>query len=124
MKPVDAFLAGLDDDQRLVVNRLRATIAQAHPGLSERIKWNAPSFALNDDDRITLGLERKGGIRVVLHRGAKARDSSGFHFDDPEKLAQWPARDRGVVVFTTPDDVEARAAAFEDLCVRWLKATA
>jgi hypothetical protein len=92
--------------------------------LSERIKWNAPSFALGDDDRITLGLERKGGVRVVLHRGAKVQDTAGFVFEDPAKLAKWPAPDRGVIVFAEAAAVEAQAEAFSDLCTRWLEATA
>lgn len=124
MATVQDFLRGLDADTRPIVEQLRAIVASAAPSLSERIKWNAPSFALGDDDLITLGLERRGGVRLVLHRGAKPKDVSGFHFDDPAGLARWAAPDRGVLVFQSPDDVEARSELLRDLCRRWVQAVA
>jgi hypothetical protein len=121
---VEDFRATLDPATLATADRLRAIIAAAGPQLIERIKWNAPSFALGDDDRITLGLERKGGVRVVLHRGAKVKDTAGFAFDDPAKLARWLAPDRGVVIFADSAAVEAAADLLSDLCRRWLEATA
>jgi len=120
---VDAYLAGLEPAARQAVDALRAIVIEAHPGLSERIKWNAPSFAVGDEDRITLGIERKGGVRVVLHRGAKARDSQDFAFADPEKLAKWPAPDRGVLTFGDAREVGAKREALRGLFARWIAAT-
>ncbi len=124
MATVEAFLQDLPPDTRALVDALRNAIAG--PDLVERLKWNAPSFAVapggDDDDRITLGLERKGGVRVVLHRGAKAKDTSGFKFEDASGLAKWPAPDRGVMVFKDVAAVEARRVEFTDLCARWLAA--
>lgn len=56
-----------------------------------------PQFSLEGNDR-TLGIESKGGVRVVFHRGAKARDAAKFNFGDPAGGAQLPARDRAVVI--------------------------
>lgn len=120
---VEGWRAGLAPDALAMVDRLRALAAGAHPGLSERIKWNAPSFALGDEDRITLGLEPKGGARVVLHRGAKAKDGSGLVFADPDGLAVWPAPDRGVLRFASLDEIEAKADAVAALFARWVEAT-
>lgn len=124
MTTVEDFRASLDSTTLATVDALRAIIAAAGPSLTERIKWNAPSFAIGDDDRITLGLERQGGVRVVLHRGAKVKDSTGFTVADPARLAKWPAPDRGVLVFADATAVEAKAEPFADLCRRWLEATA
>ncbi|MBX3481597.1 MAG: DUF1801 domain-containing protein [Caulobacter sp.] len=124
MSTVDTFRAGLDPATAALVNRLRGLIAAAGPDLNERIKWNAPSFAVGDEDRITLGLERKGGVRVVLHRGAKVRDAAGFAFSDPDGLAKWAAVDRGVIVFADLAALDAVADRFDALCRRWLEATA
>lgn len=121
MPSVEDFRAGLDSETLETVDRLRAIIAGAHPDLVERIKWNAPSFALGDDDLITLGLERRGGVRLVLHRGAKPQDPAGFAFDDPAGLARWPAVDRGVAVFRDADAVRRQAEALRDLCARWVR---
>lgn len=123
MSPVDAFRAGLTPDLLATVDALRAIVAAAHPDLAERIKWNAPSFAIGDDDRLTLGLERKGGVRLVLHRGVKAKDAAGFVFGDPDGLATWPAVDRGIARFSDAADVAAKRDALLDLCARWIAAT-
>ncbi|ATC34281.1 DUF1801 domain-containing protein [Caulobacter vibrioides] len=118
---VSDFLARLDPETRSMVERLRAIVNSAAPVLAERIKWNAPSFALGDDDLITLGLERRGGVRLVLHRGAKPKDTVDFRFDDPGRLARWPAPDRGVMVFKDLQAVEATAPALRELCARWVQ---
>lgn len=123
VKTVEAYRATLEPDMLAAVDALRAIAVEAHPGLIERIKWNAPSFALGDEDRITLGLNPKGGVRVVLHRGAKVKDGSGLVCDDRDMLAHWPAPDRGVLSYAGLAEIEARRAAILDLFRRWLAAT-
>lgn len=127
MPTIDAFRQSLDAETLAIVDALRGVITAGSSGLTERLKWNAPSFAVapagDDDDRITLGLERKGGVRVVFHRGAKLKDATGFVFEDSAKLAKWPAPDRGVVVFADAAAVAAKREAFSDLCARWMDAT-
>ena len=120
---VEAYRAGLKPGVLATVDALRSIVAAAHPGLVERIKWNAPSFALGDEDRITLGVAPKGGVRVVLHRGVKAKDSSAFRFEDKDRLARWPTADRGVLTFADAGEVEARRKAIATLFARWLEAT-
>lgn len=127
MPTIETFRQSLPADTLATVDALRAAITAACPDLVERLKWNAPSFALSpadDDDRITLGLERKGGVRVVFHRGAKAKDVTGFVFEDSAKLAKWLAPDRGVAVFADAAAVAARREALDDLCRRWVERTA
>jgi hypothetical protein len=123
MNEVDRYRTALDSDILNLVDAVRNIVASADPHLTEGIKWNAPSFAIKGEDRITLGLERKGGIRVVFHRGAKPQPLHGFRFDDVDALAEWPAPDRGVVKFRDRADLERRAKEFGDLCVRWIAAT-
>ena len=123
-KTVDEFRASLTAEQRATVDLLRHITAAASPEVTEHLKWNAPSFCLNGDDRVTLGLERDGAVRMVLHRGAKPKDVAGFKFDDAAGLAKWPAPDRGVVVFRDAGDVERRSADLADLVRRWLVASA
>lgn len=118
---VDDFIAALDPGRRATVEQLRQLVLAAAPGVTEHIKWNAPSFCLDGDDRVTLGLERDGSIRVVLHRGAKVKDAAGFVFADPHAQAKWPAKDRGVVNVVDAADLDARRAALVDLVTRWLQ---
>lgn len=105
-------------------DRLRAVVASARPGLVKRIKWNALSFAMGDADRITLGVERSGGVRLVLHRGATPRSTTGFSFSDDEGLAQWPTPDRGVVTWRQLADIDGVAVPLASLCRQWIDETA
>jgi hypothetical protein len=50
---VTAFLETLQHTRKPEINRVRNIILGAHPDLVEKIKWNAPSFGLEEDDRIT-----------------------------------------------------------------------
>lgn len=120
---VEDWLGDLSPDARRAVDRLRDIVNAAAPELVETIKWNAPNFAERGHDRVTLGLERRGGFRLVLHRGAAVTDASDFSFDDPAQIARWPTPDRGVLTFATLDDIEARADAVSDLIARWIIAT-
>lgn len=120
---VAAWLDASDPAMRGLIERLRALALAAAPDVTEQIKWNAPSFCVDGDDRITLGLERKGGVRAVLHRGAKAKDTAGFAFADPDRLATWPSVDRGVLTFADEAALEAKEEAVAELFRRWLEAT-
>ena len=120
---VAAFRDGLGPVQRATVDALRRLISASAEGLEEGFKWNAPSFVHQGEHRITLGLDRSGAVRVVLHRDAKPKDVAGFRFDDPDGLAHWPAADRGVLRFTGSAEVEAKAAALRALFARWIAAT-
>ncbi len=120
---VEDYRATLEPSVRADVDALRAIVRGAHPGLTEDIKWNAPSFAHEGQDRVTLGLNPRGGYRIVLHRGAKPQDADGFHFADVDKLAQWPAPDRGVVTLKDQAQIDAMGEAISRLIARWIEAT-
>ena len=94
---VEAWLAAQTPEIRSAVERLRAMVLNAADGVTEHIKWNGPSFCIDGDDRITVGLAPKGGVRAILHRG--------------------------VVAFADEAAVVAGAEAFADICRRWLEAT-
>lgn len=120
-KAIPDYLAALTPDQRATANALRALASAAAPDLVEHIKWNAPSFVHRGEDRITLGEDRAGRIRVILHRGVRAKDATGFSFDAPADLVQWATVDRGVMTFTSVDEVHAREADIGDIFRRWLE---
>lgn len=120
---VEAWLAAQTPDIRSAVERLRAIVLNAADGVTEHIKWNGPSFCIDGDDRITVGLAPRGGVRAVLHRGVRVKDATGFVFPDDSGLIQWAAPDRGVVAFADEAAVAAHAEAFADICRRWLEAT-
>ncbi len=123
MKTVESFRSTLSAKDLATVDCLRRIIMDCRDDLEETIKWNGPNFSVNGHDRITLGLDRKGGIRVVFHLGAKVAANKGFRFADTTGLAKWPAPDRGVAKFKDLEAVEGHRTALTDLCKRWLALT-
>lgn len=120
---VDRYLDDLQHARKAEVMSLRLLILSAVPGLVERIKWNAPSFGLGDDDRITMRLHPGDRLQLILHRGAKAGADDLFRFEDPDKLIAWAAPDRGVITFGGEDDLVAKSAALTEILRRWVACT-
>jgi hypothetical protein len=120
---VSAWLAGQTEQNRAGIERLREVVRSVDAPWVETVKWNAPNFALDGEDRVTLGVERRGGWRVVLHRGAAAK-ADGFAFRDASGLEKWPSPDRGVVAIRDLADLDDKATALAELIGRWVRAAA
>jgi hypothetical protein len=91
-----------------------------HFGLSEHVKWNAPSFCFHNEDRVTFNLHGNGFFRLVLHRGAKIKESVNLkrYFDDVQGFMEWVAADRATIKFTDIKDVESKSELLKEV-VRW-----
>jgi Domain of unknown function (DU1801) len=122
---VQAFLERLEHRRKDEVEAVRETILAAWPGVTERIKWNAPSFAVDGDDRITFRLQPGDRVQLVFHRGTRKRsDVGGFFFENDTGLLEWATPDRGLVTFRDLEDVAAKQTVLADLVRRWMAATA
>lgn len=119
---VDHYMEELQHGRKAEIETLRRLILDAVPGLSERIKWNAPSFG-KTDDRITMRLHPGDRLQLILHRGAKAGADDLFRFEDPDRIIAWAAPDRGVVTFKDADDLAAKAAVLPEILRRWVACT-
>jgi hypothetical protein len=119
---VETFLASLDHPSKQEILALRQIILGADPSIAEGIKWNAPSFRTSEYFA-TFQLRAKGGVQVILHLGAKVRDTStsGIAIADPESLLEWLAKDRASVKFRDLKDVDARRSAFANVIREWIK---
>ena len=119
---VETFLASLEHPFKKEILAVRQIILSADPGIAEGIKWNAPSFRTSEYFA-TFHLRAKDGVQVILHLGAKKRDSSttGIAIADPESLLAWLAKDRASATFRDLKDIEARRAAFANLIRQWIK---
>lgn len=120
---VDDFIATLAHRRKDEIERLRALIKAADPGLTETIKWNAPSLGY-DDDRVTFRLQPGDRVELIFHRGAKPKALAGFTFDDASGLLKMLAADRDMVSFTDAADIEAKADRLAELVRAWMAATA
>jgi len=118
---VSEFLAGLDHPLKAEIETVRAIILGSDPGITELVKWNAPSFFFKDDFA-TFNLRPMDAVQVIFHKGAKVRDNETTVADiaDPSGLLRWLAKDRGVVTFTGMDDIRSKEAALADLVRQWI----
>jgi hypothetical protein len=120
---VDRFMAELDHPLKEGVVDLRRAILAADPGITEHVKWNAPSFRYAGEDRVTFQLRRPDRIQLVFHRGVRVRaDSAAFVFEDPTGLMRWATPDRGILTFSDLGEVAAHTAAVGALAGRWVVA--
>ena len=120
---VEALLAALDHPMKPELERLRALVLAADPAITERVKWNGPSFCWNGDDRIAANVRGNNAVMLVFHRGVAVKDAAGFVFEDPTGLMKWAAPDRAVVTFKAMAEIEARAGEIAELVRRWMRAT-
>lgn len=117
------FVNGLDDDTRAQVQLLRDIIGELSADPSEHIKWNAPSYVLDGEDRITMNLRNKEGrVKLVLHMGAtRPENKKGAPvLADDEGLVEWASDIRGLITFVDIDDIRAKQPALLRVLSRWL----
>ncbi|NOT34675.1 MAG: DUF1801 domain-containing protein [Candidatus Eisenbacteria bacterium] len=121
MNEVTAFLAALEHPHKPDIEAIRAIIVSADKRIHESIRWNAPSFGI-DDHFATFNLRSKAGVQVVLHRGAKVRAGlADPKIDDPNGLLKWAAKDRCVATFADAKDIQAKRVAFLAILKQWIK---
>ena len=116
---VDTFMAALEHPHTPAIERLRHLILAADPSIAEGIKWNAPSFRTGGYFA-TTHLRAKDGIGLILHLGAKVRDTPGFAVEDPEGLLHWLAKDRAMLSFASAAELQARSAALTQILRQWI----
>ena len=123
---VEDFIATVDHPLKKELLELRKIIRDSEKTLTEQIKWNAPSFCHNEDDRITFNLSRKDSLLLIFHRGAKAKKVKfskpilNNHLD----LLEWPAHDRAVMKFRSAEDVKKLKGKLKTIVKDWIATTA
>jgi len=119
---VVAFLSELQHPRKQEVELVRRIILGVDPEIREGIKWNAPSFRTKEWFA-TFNLRGKDGVRLVLHMGAKAKETAktGLGIADPEGLLEWLAKDRCLVTFRDEKEIVAKRAALEAILREWIR---
>lgn len=122
---VEDFLMNLEHPFSAEIEEVRKIVLSANKELTEHIKWNAPSFAINGEDRITFNLQGKGFFRLVFHCGAKVRDgkSDARLIEDTTGLLEWAASDRAIAKFTDMEDVKRKKDVLVRVTNMWLDKT-
>lgn len=122
---VAEFMEKLDHPLKPEIEAVRTSILNANSQLTEGMKWNAPSFCYDNEDRITFNLHGKGFFRLIFHCGVKVNEKAGKEpiFNDSTGLLDWLAGDRAVIKFTDMNDVAAKKEKLAAVINKWIEVT-
>ena len=121
---VNQFMQKLEHPLKAEVEAVREIILASDAQITEHIKWNAPSFCFQGEDRVTLRLfPVTDRIQLVFHRGAKVKESQAVSFKDDTGLLKWITDDRAAVTFRSMSEVTQHASALKGLVNRWVRFT-
>jgi hypothetical protein len=122
-KTVTELMEEMDKGTLAQVNKLRKIIMSAEDSLIENIKWNAPNYVFNGEDRITFNLADKNGrVRLILHMGATKKEDKKAKpvLADDSSLVEWNSNIRGTITFAGLDDIQAKQVQLTRLVQKWL----
>lgn len=119
---VALFLRALNHPLKAEIVAVREVILAAGPGITEAIKWNAPSFRTEKEFFATLNLRAKEDVQVIFHLGAKTRpDLKPFSIADANGLMRWLGKDRALVTLGSGPGVRANRQALAAIVRAWIK---
>ncbi len=95
---VNAFMKQLDHPLKDAIEVVR-DIIKSNPNISERVKWNAPSFFYTDD-LATIHVKARQHVHLIFHHPAIVSIQSEFLEGD--------YKDRRMMYFESMKEVKAR----------------
>ncbi|MGD6819027.1 DUF1801 domain-containing protein [Metabacillus sp. 84] len=120
---VQEFMKNLEHPLKEEIEKVRVIILSTDRNITEHIKWNAPSFCYEGEDRITLNLQGKGFFRLIFHCGAKIKERKTYEplIADPSGLLEWKAADRAILKFSDKYQVKANEEKIREIISNWLE---
>ena len=124
-KTLQEFITQLHDERKPLVDALLNAINEECPTLTETIKWNAPTFCYNGKDRMTIMLNKKDRVGLILHTGAKPKeDKKAPHlYTDDTELLEWNSNIRATISFFDLSDFLSKRNLFKKAVKRWIEET-
>lgn len=104
---VSKYMAALKHPLKAEAEILRTVIKGAGKKLNERIKWNAPSYHINDTDLLTFNFSNAKSIRIVFHHASIVKIKS--------PLLQGTYKDRRIVYLNSAAEVKAAKTALQNI---------
>lgn len=123
-KTLDAFYAHQTGDTKAQVDALRQVILSAEPRLAETLKWNAPNFVFEGEDRLTVNvMNKEGKVKLIFHMGAvKKEDKKALPvMADTTGLIVWNSDIRGTITFDSLQHVHQVREQLTALVHDWLR---
>lgn len=120
---IDAFLSALNHPQEGLIQELRTMIRGVGSELTEGIKWNAPSYALEGRDIITLNFHYKDYVTIVFHTGPGGKDThtKTTLFVDDTGLLDWAADKRALLKIPSMDFLHESKEEIEKVIAHWIE---
>lgn len=121
-KTVDEYLGELDESRRLQIQKLREYIIEVDSSLSEHIKWNAPSYVKDSEDRITFNtMNKERVVKLVFHMGAtRTENKKGQPVLNNTEIIQWVSDIRGYATFKDLDEIVSQEESIKQTVSDWL----
>ncbi|MEQ1557438.1 MAG: DUF1801 domain-containing protein [Methyloglobulus sp.] len=117
---VESFMCELDHPCKDGINRLRSAIKSLDSRIQEEVKWNSPSYKL-EDHFATFKLYPPKQIQLVLHRGAKPKVlDKQLGLPDPHGLLKWVAPDRCVLSLRSSEQAIELESEVQELVRLWV----
>jgi hypothetical protein len=110
---VEAYMREIDHPFKAEMEAVRAIILGVSDKISERIKWNAPSFFYKEDLGAFNPRATEYAHLILLFPG-------GEGMDDKSGLLEGNHKDRREAKFHSLDDVKAKKRALEKLVKNWV----
>ena len=110
---VESYMREIDHPFRAEMAAVRAIILEVSDKISERIKWNAPSFFYKEDLGAFNPRATEYAHLILLFPG-------GEGMDDKSGLLEGNHKDRREAKFHSLDDVKAKKRALEKLVKNWV----
>lgn len=122
---VTDFLDGQNHPFRKEIEELRECILSSNKNLTENIKWNAPNYCFENEDRITMRIQPiTTQIQLIFHRGAKKQEQPKDKLiANNSKMLVWKENDRAIITFKNKQDIENGKVELKNIINEWINAT-
>ena len=123
-KEVTEFLNELNHPFRNEIEELRDCILTSDKNLIENIKWNAPNYSFENEDRITMRIQpMTTKVQLIFHRGAKKQEQPKDRLiANKSKMLLWKENDRAIITFKSKQEIENGKSELEKIINEWLTA--
>ena len=123
-KEVTEFLNELNHPFRNEIEKLRDVILASDKNLVENIKWNAPNYSFENEDRITMRIQpMTTKVQLIFHRGAKKQEQPKDKLiESKSKMLVWKENDRAIITFKNKQEIENGKSELEKIINEWLTA--
>lgn len=121
---VTEFLNELNHPFRKEIEELRDCILSSNKDLTENIKWNAPNYCFEGEDRITMRIQPMATkVQLIFHRGAKKQEQPKDKLvANKNKMLVWKENDRAIMTFKNSQEIENEKTELEKIINEWTAA--